>query len=670
MEAVTISLFRFLVIAATAICYCDGKSNGICIESERQALLKFKHDLIDRSNRLSSWVGDGDCGKWVGVVCHNLTGHVNELHLAPPRFPDNEAYDRSKLNGKINPSLLDLKHLSLLDLSNNYFSSIQIPEFFGSLGSLTYLNLSQTQFLGAIPHNLGNMSKLQYLDLRHNYWLFEAKNLQWVSGLSSLQYLDLSYVDLRKATDWLQVTSKLPSLLELHLSDCNLEDDLSSISVNSTNLLAVLDLSINKLSSVPTLIFSLHSLVSVDLSQNSLLGPIPDNFRNISFLEVLDLSFNSLNLRFNDFQGNISSAIGNLSSIIHLDLSYNYMLERVPTSLEHLCNLKEIDLSFNKIDQEVSEIIQSLSRRSLDRLESLNMANNLLFGRLTDELGQFKNPAYLSLYQNSISGPIPFSIGELSSLKLLNVLNLGNNNLTRIIPHSLEYTNLEVLNLRNNSLFGELPSTLQSSKGLIFLDLSENQFSGSIPAWIGDKLWGLVILSLRSNNFHSHIPRNICDLHSLQNLDLGHKTHNNISGAIPKCFSNLSAMARKNKTLNFVAMWRPLGNSLTGEIYEELGNLMGLRSLNLSGNLLTGKIPEKIGNMELLEALDLSMNLLYDEIPSSFSNLNFLNHLNLSYNNFTGKIPLGTQLKALTCFLILAIIFVDLFSLKPAAQKV
>ncbi|MFQ6657210.1 hypothetical protein Gotur_026991, partial [Gossypium turneri] len=219
-----------------------------------------------------------------------------------------------------------------------------------------------------LPHNLGNLSKLQYLDLRGND--LKPKSLQWVSGLSSLQYLDLSYTDLHKATNWVQITLKLPSLLELYLSECGLDNDPSPTSANSTKSLVVLDLSRNSLSSVPKWIFSLHGLVSIDLSGNSLEGPIPDYFGNISFLEVLDLSFNFLNssipnslyslnrLQFlslsdNQLQGTISSAIGNLSSVTHLYLSSNYMLEgRLPTSLEYLCNLKEMDLSYNKIEIE------------------------------------------------------------------------------------------------------------------------------------------------------------------------------------------------------------------------------------------------------------------------------------------------------------------------------
>ncbi|PPS10247.1 hypothetical protein GOBAR_AA10394 [Gossypium barbadense] len=180
------------------------------------------------------------------------------------------------------------------------------------------------------------------------------------------EYLDLSYADLRKATDWLQITFQHPSLLELHLSACSLEDDPSPISVNSTISLVVLDLSENNFSSVPMSIFGLHGLLSIDLSSNSLEGPIPDYFRNISFLEVLDLSGNSLN-------------------------------SSTPNSLFSLNHLQFLNLSSNEIYQGVSEILLSLSRCCLDCLQSLDMAHNHLFGHLIDPPGHFKSLAHLSI---------------------------------------------------------------------------------------------------------------------------------------------------------------------------------------------------------------------------------------------------------------------------------
>ncbi|MBA0833250.1 hypothetical protein Goarm_017575 [Gossypium armourianum] len=71
-------------------------------------------------------------------------------------------------------------------------------------------------------------------------------------------------------------------------------------------------------------------------------------------------------------------------------------------------------------------------------------------------------------------------------------------------------------------------------------------------------------LCLRSNNFNGHIAHNICDLQSLQNLDLA---HNKISGVIPPCFRNLTAMATKTKINSELISWPILGHSLILEHY-------------------------------------------------------------------------------------------------------
>ncbi|TYH46808.1 hypothetical protein ES332_D11G365300v1 [Gossypium tomentosum] len=607
-----ISLFQFLFLIA-AICFsiCDANSNVLCIES-------------------------GDCCEWIGVICQNSTGHVNQLHLtsslSEPDFfapyVEWEAYYNSMLGGNINPSLLELKHLSSLDLSNNNFSNIHIPKFLGVLGSLTHLNLSQAGFQGAIPQNLGNLSKLQYLDLRGDTmyrWDIKVKSLQWVSGLSSLQYLDLSGADLSKATDWLQVTFKHPSLLELHLSNCGLEDDPSPISVNSTKSLVILDLSLNRFSSVPKSIFSLHGLMSIDISENSLEGSIPDFFGNISFLQVLDLRSNSLNssipnsmyslyhLQFlslgdNQLQGTISSAIGNFSSVTHLDLSHNDMLEgRLPTSLEYLCKLKEMDLSYNKIEGGISEILQSLSRCRSGSLESLDMADNQLSGHLTDQLGQFKNLSYLSLAQNKISGPIPSSIGELWSLKFFDV--------------------------SKNQLNGQIPLSIGELSSLKFFDVSENQLNGTFPLCFG-QLESLETLDFGCNLLEGVFPHWLKFQKNLSSLDISHV---GISDVMPTWFLNLPTLF---EYLNLSS------NQLTGEIsYLNVGDIVDLSSNSFTGPLprvLSRSLHQLICNPSLtgMITLYIETNLLNGEIPDCWNHWDVLAYLNLGNNNLTGKIPL------------------------------
>ncbi|XVE63012.1 hypothetical protein DITRI_Ditri06bG0165600 [Diplodiscus trichospermus] len=719
MRAVLILFAFLLVIAAICVSFCEGNRNVHCIETDRQALLKFKQDLIDQSNRLSSWVDGEDCCEWIGVSCNNLTGHVNELHLglisSPPDddAPDAEwdAYYRSQLQGKINPSLLELKHLNFLDLSNNGFVGVRIPEFIGSLKCLTYLNLSRAEFSGAIPHKLGNLSKLHYLDLGHNFDL-EAKTLQWVSGLSSLQYLDLSETDLSNATDWLQVTNELPSLVELHLSECHLNNDPSpTFSVNYTSL-AVLDLSRNMLPSVPTWIFSLGSLVSIDLSYDRVEGVIPNGFQNFSSLKFLDLSSNLfspssipswlsnlnqlefLGLRDVSLQGNFSSVIGNMSSLTHLDVSVN-QLEIVPKCLENVCNLREMDLSYNGIDHEVSEIIESLSKCSVDRLESLNVAFNKLSGHLTDKLGQFKNLTILRLFGNFISGPIPFSIGKLSLLKILDV---SNNRLNATLPQSLgQLGNLEYLDVSNNMLEGNIsemhfsnlmrlrilsasnnmltfkpnpswippfhcdtiylgnwhlgpqfPQWLRFQKNLSSLDISHAGISGVIPNWFWNLSTRFGYLYFSNNQFMGRISYLAVTAIS---IDL---SSNQFAGLLPQALSNLESLflsknlfsgslsnflCNSSNQLGYLSILDIESNLLSGEIPNCWKNLESLEVLNLGNNNLSRIIPRSMGSMRNIVLLNLRNNGLFGEVPSALQYLTNVIILDLSQNQLTGSIP-------------------------------
>ncbi|KAK7364334.1 hypothetical protein VNO80_12905 [Phaseolus coccineus] len=240
---------------------------------------------------------------------------------------------------------------------------------------------------------------------------------------------------------------------------------------------------------------------------------------------------------------------------------------------------------------------------------------------------------------------------------------------------------LQSFQIHKNLLSGVFPTNLKKNNQLILLDLGENNLSGTIPPWVGEKLLNMKILCLRSNNFSGHIPNEICDMSLLQVIDLA---ENHLSGNIPTCFNKLSVMTLRNKsrhsfiysespyttsyTLRYgmvnILLWLKgagieykniLGlvtsidlswNKLTREITREITALDGLIYLNLSKNQLSSQIPPSIGNMRLLESIDISKNQLSGEIPLTISNLSFLNHLNLSYNHLKGKIPTGIQIQS------------------------
>lgn len=70
-----------------------------------------------------------------------------------------------------------------------------------------------------------------------------------------------------------------------------------------------------------------------------------------------------------------------------------------------------------------------------------------------------------------------------------------------------------------------------------------------------------------------------------------------------------------------------------------MGNMTGLRALNLSHNLLECPLPLSFQNMENLESMDLSHNKLTGKIPQEITKLNFLGTFSVAFNNLLGEIP-------------------------------
>ncbi|KAK2991182.1 hypothetical protein RJ640_002296 [Escallonia rubra] len=235
----------------------------------------------------------------VGVVCHSFNGHVVELHLQNQygdcnSFDDSYAHracEKNMLDGKINPSLLNLEQLSYLDLSHNDFGWIQIPSFISSLRTLRYLNLSGARFGGLIPPGLGNLSDLRTLDLGGSSNIIRAENVRWLSDLFFLQHLDLSSANLSQASDWLQVTNMLPSLVDLRLSDCNLDLSVSLPNMVNFTRLAALDISYNRPFRSPLLINWLSSgLRFLNLGGCGISGMLMYLFHSSESVRNLDLN--------------------------------------------------------------------------------------------------------------------------------------------------------------------------------------------------------------------------------------------------------------------------------------------------------------------------------------------------------------------------------------------
>ncbi|KAE8688826.1 hypothetical protein F3Y22_tig00110954pilonHSYRG00078 [Hibiscus syriacus] len=105
-KAGTVVFLELFYLSFLVISICNVISEAACLESERQALLRFKQDLIDSADRLASWSSSGgNCCDWNGLVCDNVTGRVVQLHLGNRHHPDydkaapGKPFERSRLSG-------------------------------------------------------------------------------------------------------------------------------------------------------------------------------------------------------------------------------------------------------------------------------------------------------------------------------------------------------------------------------------------------------------------------------------------------------------------------------------------------------------------------------------------------------------------------------------------
>lgn len=141
----------------------------------------------------------------------------------------------------------------------------------------------------------------------------------------------------------------------------------------------------------------------------------------------------------------------------------------------------------------------------------------------------------LRLGKNGLRGPLPAEIGQLTSMRWL---DLKFNRLEGRIPKELaELRDLENLELRAGFLSGEIPAELGGLAKLERLDLGRNSLDGSIPPSLAG-LPALRKLLLAGNRLVGSVPTELSGLKSLEELDLGFNL--DLSGTVPSGLSETS----------------------------------------------------------------------------------------------------------------------------------
>ncbi|CAE5967108.1 unnamed protein product [Arabidopsis arenosa] len=549
----------------------------------------------------------GDFSRLSFGLCGNLTVFsLSQNSISGDRFP---------------VSLLNCKLLETLNLSRNSLTG-KIPgdEYWGNFQNLKQLSLAHNLYSGEIPPELSLLCRtLEVLDLSGNSLTGQLP--QSFTSCGSLQSLNLGNNKL--SGDFLStVVSKLSRITNLYLPFNNISGSVPISLTNCTNL-RVLDLSSNEFTGeVPSGFCSLQRSSVLEkflIANNYLSGTVPVELGKCKSLKTIDLSFNALTgpipkeiwtlpnlsdlvMWANNLTGGIPESIcvdgGNLETLI---LNNNLLTGSLPESISKCTNMLWISLSSNLLTGEIPVGIGKL-----EKLAILQLGNNSLTGNIPRELGNCKNLIWLDLNSNNLTGNLPGELasqaglvmpGSVSGKQFAFVRNEGGTD-CRGAGGLVEFEGIRAERLEHFPMVHSCPKTriysgmtmymFSGNGSMIYLDLSYNAVSGSIPLGYG-AMGYLQVLNLGHNLLTGTIPDSFGGLKAIGVLDL---SHNDLQGFLPGSLGGLSFLSDLDVSNNNLTGPIPFGGQLTTFPVTRYANNSGLCGVPLppcsSGSRPTG----------------------------------------------------------------------------------
>ncbi|KAM7276211.1 hypothetical protein ACFE04_018077 [Oxalis oulophora] len=533
---------------------------------------------------------------------NKITGDINVSNCINLRFLD---VSFNNISSSI-PTFGDCLALEYLDISGNRLFG-DIGKAIASCNKLNLLNASSNQFAGQIPDMPS--TNLQYLSLAGNDFQGSIP-MHLVDTCSRLIVLDLSSNKLNGMIP--SGFGLFDSMEYLNVSMNNFSGRLPFDTFSSMSKLKKLDLSFNSFfGKLPDSLSKFTSLETLDLSSNNLSGVIP-----AGLCQDPGNTLKELYLPNNLFDGEIPATLSNCTQLVSLDLSFNYLKGTIPASIGLLSKLRDLKLWLNQLHGEIPEQLmyaQELETLFLDfneltgpipdglsncsNLIWISLSNNKLSGEIPGWMGRLESLAILKLSNNSFYGRIPPELGDSRSLIWL---DLNTNRLNGTIPPELFK---QSGNITPHSITGKRYAYLKNDGS------KQCHGAGNLLEFAGIRPEQLSRISTRSpcnftRVYNGHTQPTFNYNGSMIFLDI---SYNLLSGSIPSEIGVMSYLYVLN-----------IGhNNLSGVIPDELGNLRELNILDLSTNSLDGRIPQSMTKLTLLTEIDLSNNQLTGMIPEA-----------------------------------------------------
>lgn len=240
----------------------------------------------------------------------------------------------------------------------------------------------------------------------------------------------------------------------------------------------------------------------------------------------------------------------------------------------------------------------------------------------------------------------------------MHFLALEENQFSGTIPEWLgQLTRLKFLALGTNKLTGTIPTSLMAMTLLSELSLEANSLTGNVDVLA--EIPTLTRIYLGDNSFEGEIGDNFfANMSDIVELDL---SSNQFTGYIPYHFLEYVVLDLHDNDLegeipNIDSEDYPIqymllqNNRLTGQLHNTIAYLSSLTHLDVSNNQLNSSIPQSIEDMFQLQSLYLANND-WDEGPIPlWDNLTDLVELSLKGTNRVGPIQpwVGRELRELT----------------------
>ncbi|KAI3453247.1 hypothetical protein Pfo_009910 [Paulownia fortunei] len=527
----------------------------------------------------------------------------------------------------------------------NSSSSLGLNDSINS-GRVVKLELGNKRLLGNISESLGNLDQLRTLNLSHNF--FKGSIPQSLLHLPKLEILDLSNNDI---SGWFPSSINLPSIRVVNISENSIIGPVPvGICSNSTKI-TVMNMADNSFSGVlPLGIGNCTSLEELGLATNLISGGLPEDLFQL-------MNLKKLALQENQFSGQLSGLISNLSRLVQVDLSLNKLSGNLPDVFDRFVQLRYFSAQSNNFTGTIpttlanSPTIISLSLRNnslggtidlncsaMVSLVSLNLATNQFHGKIPENLPSCPRLRTINFARINFSGQVPESFKNFQSLSYISLSNSSISNLGVALEILQHCRNLTTLVLTLNFRDEKMPSypSLQFI-GLKTLVIANCRLTGHIPQWLNG-CRNLQLLDLSWNRLEGSIPSWFGNLSSLFYLDL---SNNSFTGKIPKELTAMQSLINGNVSMEEPSLDFPffVRRNQSGFKYRQLVSFPP--TLELGNNFLTGPIWPEFGNLKELHVLDLKCNNLSGSIPSSLSRMTSLETLDLSFNNLNGTIPLS-----------------------------